>query len=369
MNSIVILDIIGLSFAFAFIVILLTSPNKTNRTKSIIIACLVLLSLLLVQNLIIIEGHPDIAKYIVLICFPMYYLIYPLIFIYIKTLVNGENKIKLFPSHFLLALIVFVSLASLFFSLPEQDLDSLIIHLSNYDILHDKAANYLIALQILYYAQVIYFINLFIKLYNRSKTQHRKTYNALWIKMIIIFLIIYEISYFLIWLITKNVFFVDIILTDIAILLLGIIALKHEQILLRIHIGESFANNPLLSSERKIKSKLSEGKKKEVINELKDIIIGEELYLNPGLKIGAFAKRLHIPEKEISIIINDSLGKNFSSFINEYRIKKACDLLTNSNIKISDISFKVGFYSRSAFTNTFKDFKGVTPSAYREINF
>jgi len=57
--------------------------------------------------------------------------------------------------------------------------------------------------------------------------------------------------------------------------------------------------------------------------------------------------------------------KTAVEYINEYRIEKACLLLTQTDDKIIDIAFSVGFENFSYFIRKFKTLKGMTPSEYR----
>ena len=58
-------------------------------------------------------------------------------------------------------------------------------------------------------------------------------------------------------------------------------------------------------------------------------------------------------------------GKNFITYLTEYRMEKAKDLLRNTQLKIADISEHVG-YRNSYFNRIFKKVEGVTPGQYRE---
>jgi AraC-like DNA-binding protein len=60
-------------------------------------------------------------------------------------------------------------------------------------------------------------------------------------------------------------------------------------------------------------------------------------------------------------------GKTAIEYINEYRIQKASQLLTQTNDKIIDIAFSVGFDNFSYFIRKYKSLKGMTPSEYRNI--
>ncbi|RTZ81689.1 MAG: AraC family transcriptional regulator, partial [SAR324 cluster bacterium] len=67
----------------------------------------------------------------------------------------------------------------------------------------------------------------------------------------------------------------------------------------------------------------------------------------------------------ISQTINEKFNKNYSSFINEYRIKEAQKLLLkDTNLTYEGIGFEVGFKSKSAFNSAFKTYTGVTPSIF-----
>lgn len=61
-----------------------------------------------------------------------------------------------------------------------------------------------------------------------------------------------------------------------------------------------------------------------------------------------------------------SLGNSFVTYVNTARVEKACQLLSNSNISITDIAFSVGFESLSHFNRTFLKLKHVSPSQYRK---
>jgi AraC-like DNA-binding protein len=69
----------------------------------------------------------------------------------------------------------------------------------------------------------------------------------------------------------------------------------------------------------------------------------------------------------VSQVINNVLKKNFRSFINEYRIKEAQKLFSapdGTKYTIEAVALQVGFKSRTAFRDTFKEITGVTPNFY-----
>jgi len=88
------------------------------------------------------------------------------------------------------------------------------------------------------------------------------------------------------------------------------------------------------------------------------------------LTIKNLANTLQTPEHQLRELINQYLGfKNFSSFLNSYRIPAACRQFENvANIRkpILTIALDLGYGSIGPFNRAFKDFTGKTPSQYRQ---
>ncbi len=61
-------------------------------------------------------------------------------------------------------------------------------------------------------------------------------------------------------------------------------------------------------------------------------------------------------------------GKSTSQFIREYRLKKAMDLLLQTESTVAEIAYRVGFASPTYFNTCFKDYYGVTPGEARLRN-
>lgn len=70
----------------------------------------------------------------------------------------------------------------------------------------------------------------------------------------------------------------------------------------------------------------------------------------------------------ISKLFKKSTGINLSDFITELRINKAKELLRTSDMKVYEISERVGFNSSKYFINVFRSKTGVTPSNYKNIH-
>ena len=95
------------------------------------------------------------------------------------------------------------------------------------------------------------------------------------------------------------------------------------------------------------------------------VIHEEKIYLDPDLTLGDMAGRLNLTNHQLSELLNNEVGKNFNSFIMDFRIKDAIEKLkTNQTMTISAIASSVGFNSHSAFYSAFKRITGKSPSDY-----
>jgi AraC-like DNA-binding protein len=113
--------------------------------------------------------------------------------------------------------------------------------------------------------------------------------------------------------------------------------------------------------------KIVEQQAQALTQKLQQIILEQQLYRNPDLKLNDLAKKINISGHQLSQLLNDNLGKSFAAYINEYRINEACELITNNKmIKLEAIGYEVGFNSKSTFYTAFKKHKHTTPTLYKE---
>jgi AraC-like DNA-binding protein len=60
------------------------------------------------------------------------------------------------------------------------------------------------------------------------------------------------------------------------------------------------------------------------------------------------------------------MGKTVRDCLNELRVRKAAEMLSNPDSKIIDVAMNVGFESLRSFYRVFYRVTGMTPTAYRE---
>lgn len=127
-------------------------------------------------------------------------------------------------------------------------------------------------------------------------------------------------------------------------------------------------SDPSESSEKYLKSGLSEEKAREYKNTLIEKVEKQELYKKSDLTLQEIAENLNISVHNLSQVINTQIGQNFFDFINKYRIEAVKEKLTDpayDHLKILAIAFDCGFNSKTSFNNIFKKFTGETPSDFR----
>lgn len=119
--------------------------------------------------------------------------------------------------------------------------------------------------------------------------------------------------------------------------------------------------------ERYANKKIGGERALALTEKLQQIILEQELYKNPDLKLNDLAQKINVSSHQLSQLLNDNLGKSFAAYVNEYRINEACTLITNNtNIKLESIGYEVGFNSKSTFYAAFKKIKNTTPTLYKE---
>ena len=99
---------------------------------------------------------------------------------------------------------------------------------------------------------------------------------------------------------------------------------------------------------------------------LKDLMEKQQVYLDDRLSLASLAHLLKIPKHHLSQVFSLRIGKNFNTYVNEYRVNHAIKLMhTHPEMSVTDIFFSSGFISRASFNRYFKQFKGCTPTEYR----
>lgn len=88
-------------------------------------------------------------------------------------------------------------------------------------------------------------------------------------------------------------------------------------------------------------------------------------YANPALKLNNFAQnQLSITYNHLSRVFHAETGMKFNQFLTQIRMKKAMELLQNSDYKLYEISEMVGYVNYENFSRTFKSYYGKSPKIF-----
>lgn len=108
----------------------------------------------------------------------------------------------------------------------------------------------------------------------------------------------------------------------------------------------------------------------EQVEAVTELLIQQQWFLQPNLKVGDLAKALDVPEYKVSKIIRNHLNaRNFNHYVNQLRIEHAKGLLKDPEKHqwpVLVVGLESGFASVGPFSRAFKDFTGYTPNQYRK---
>ncbi len=97
----------------------------------------------------------------------------------------------------------------------------------------------------------------------------------------------------------------------------------------------------------------------------REMLTGTRLFLDPDLSVQRLARRLHVPERDLSAAINRSRGMNVSQYVNGFRLAHAADLLRTGDGSVAEVMAASGFLTRSNFYREFGRVYGCSPAAWR----
>lgn len=131
---------------------------------------------------------------------------------------------------------------------------------------------------------------------------------------------------------------------------------------IKLESNEKAEKKPIITT-----SNISESNMLELTGILEKRMMEEKLYLDKDLTLDKLAEILDTNRTYLSKSINELLKVNFTTYINNFRIKEAIEFIKSDYLKqynLEGIGNKCGFKSRSGFFKAFKLYTGVTPSFF-----
>lgn len=102
-------------------------------------------------------------------------------------------------------------------------------------------------------------------------------------------------------------------------------------------------------------------------NNLIDIIVAyiRKNFRDPSLCLNKISDEFHISESYFSHMFKETMGINFSVYLEDMRLNEAARLMREESGSLSEIYLEVGYNNTTSFRRAFKKKFGVTPSAMK----
>ena len=117
-------------------------------------------------------------------------------------------------------------------------------------------------------------------------------------------------------------------------------------------IRDMLSPEPLQSADRQLLEKIVK-------------LINENIS-NPNLNVEFLAENIGISRVHLYRKLKELTNQSTSDFIKTIRIKQAAELLADQKVQVSEVAYAVGFSNLSHFSNSFKEFYGISPTEYAE---
>jgi len=114
------------------------------------------------------------------------------------------------------------------------------------------------------------------------------------------------------------------------------------------------------------------GQEENVANESADfnhVILYLEQNFNQAISLSEVSRFSGWSSRHLQRLFQKHTGQSFGSFLQNLRIRKSCEMLRSSSLKIGLISELVGYRSIDSFNVAFKKTVGLTPTEYRKSLF
>lgn len=123
---------------------------------------------------------------------------------------------------------------------------------------------------------------------------------------------------------------------------------------------------------KKYTIQLKEEQKSSLLEAIDYIMQNTEEFCSIDFSLDKLAKMVNSNTTYVSQAINDTYGKSFNTYVNEYRVREARKRLTDyehyGNLTIKAISESVGYKSQTTFIKVFKEITGMTPSMFQKMS-
>ncbi|MDX9985728.1 helix-turn-helix transcriptional regulator, partial [Sphaerochaeta sp.] len=90
-------------------------------------------------------------------------------------------------------------------------------------------------------------------------------------------------------------------------------------------------------------------------------------YHDEMLSLEGVSEIVHLNSSYFSALFKKSIGQGFAEYVLDLRIKKAKELLSETNLGIAQIALQVGYHDPKHFAKIFKKTCQIKPIEYRKL--
>ena len=102
---------------------------------------------------------------------------------------------------------------------------------------------------------------------------------------------------------------------------------------------------------------------RRMVTDAQNMIVGR--YMEPDLSLDTVCSELGVSNSYFSSVFKKETGKSFISYLTDYRMDHAANLILETNEKSYKIAEQVGYQDANYFSYVFKKRFGMSPSKYR----
>ena len=383
-------DLIIYSPVFVTIIwslVLLTSSPKKNKAKFFLGVFMFILFLLFLSHAFYFNKQVEVYWFFDIIFIFCSLSVYPLYYCYIK-LLTVETKFQIKNFRMFLPAIVLVCISAITYLLMHSEQRNLYVNevlfankpIKNTNLLFQIQASMLYLVPIIYISQIFYTIvkgTKFIKDYNKTIANFYSNIDDKtidWAVPILNSLVVVSLLSVVCSVLGRAFFleetwilYAPMLCFSILFFIAGFLGNIQNHSVVNMEIDILFSIDKGIDSEIRTANEdiFNSNKLKD---ELLDLFENKQIFTNADLKIVDLANMLNTNRTYISNVINNELYSSFSKFVNQYRIKKAKELLLQDNGNQHTLEFvaqQVGFGSIHTFIRAFKEIEGITPGIYR----
>lgn len=127
-----------------------------------------------------------------------------------------------------------------------------------------------------------------------------------------------------------------------------------------------FANASLLELLFAVSGAINNPSNEKVLDSILPVVSYMNINYNKQLTLDELAKISGYSKSRFSHLFVKAMGAAPIKYLNNNRLKNACEMLSSSNLSVGEIAYSCGFNDQLYFCRLFKQRFGKSPSEYRE---